>query len=90
VPLPATFLLAEKPLSYSDVPDGQTREPVLKKIGMLMVSASTLTSEEFDHGLQIEDLYEANAFKGPAIAFIERQKARVAAASQTVMKEAMR
>ncbi|MBI4725219.1 MAG: DUF882 domain-containing protein, partial [Rhodomicrobium sp.] len=45
-PLPATFLLAEKPLSYSDVPDGQARPPVLKKIGLLMSSPSVLASEE--------------------------------------------
>ncbi len=79
-PLPATFLLAEKPLSYSDVPDGQARPPVLKKIGLLMSSPSVLASEEFDHRLQIEDLYEANTFKGPAIAFLQRQKARMIAA----------
>lgn len=80
-PLPATFLLAEKPLTYSDMPDDQPRGPVFQKIGLLMSSESTLASEEFDHRLQIEDLYEANVFKGPAIAFIQRQKARMAAAS---------
>ena len=68
-PLPATFLLAEKPLSYSDVPDGQIREPVFRKIALLMPPASVLASEEFDHRLQIEDLYEANSFRGRAIAF---------------------
>ncbi len=88
-PLPATFLLAEKPLSYSDVPDGQIREPVLHKLGLLMSSPSVLASEEFDHRLQIEDLYEASMFKGPAIAFMERQKARFAS-TEARTKQAMR
>jgi uncharacterized protein YcbK (DUF882 family) len=78
-PLPATFLLIEKPLARIDLADGQTREPVLKKIGPLLSPPSVLASEEFDRRLQIEDLYEANTLKGPAIAFLQRQKARVAA-----------
>jgi uncharacterized protein YcbK (DUF882 family) len=78
-PLPATFLLTEKPLSQTDLADGQTREPVLRKIGLLMSPPSVLASEEFDRRLQIEDLYEANIFKGPAVAFLQRQKARIAA-----------
>ena len=82
-PLPATFLLAEKPLSYSDVQDGQTREPVFQKIGMLMAPPSVLASEEFDHRLQIEDLYEANSFRGRAVAFAERLRARMSAALKT-------
>lgn len=89
-PLPATFLLAEKPLSYSDVPDGQAREPVFQKIGLLMAPASQLASEEFDHRLQIEDLYEANAFKGRAIAFMERMKKRMSASLVANAKEATR
>lgn len=79
-PLPATFLLAEKPLSYADAPDDEPRSPVFKKIGLLMSPESVLTSEEFDHRLQIEDLYEANIFRGPAIHFLQRQKSRMAAA----------
>lgn len=82
-PLPATFLLAEKPLSYSDVPDGQVREPVFQKIGMLMAPPSVLASEEFDHRLQIEDLYEANSFRGRAVAFAERLRARMSATLKT-------
>jgi uncharacterized protein YcbK (DUF882 family) len=78
-PLPATFLLIEKPLARIDLADSQTREAVLKKIGLLLSPPSVLASEEFDRRLQIEDLYEANTFKGPAIAFIQRQKARMAA-----------
>ncbi len=89
-PLPATFLLAEKPLSYSDVPDGQAREPVLKKIGLLMAPASVLASEEFDHRLQLEDLYEANSFKGRAFALMERMKARMSASLEANAKRAMR
>ncbi|MGA7327234.1 MAG: DUF882 domain-containing protein [Rhodomicrobium sp.] len=77
-PLPATFLLAEKPLSYSDVAE-KPRAEVFQKIGLLMTSPSSLASEEFEHRLQIEGLYEANTFKGPAIAFLERQKARMVA-----------
>jgi uncharacterized protein YcbK (DUF882 family) len=80
-PLPATFLLAEKPLSYFDPPDSQPHGPVFRKIGFLMSSPSALANEEFDHRLQIEDLYEANVFKGRAIDFVRRQKARMAAAS---------
>jgi uncharacterized protein YcbK (DUF882 family) len=87
-PLPATFLLAEKPLTYSDVPDGQTRTPVFPKIGLLMEPASVLASEEFDHRLQIEDLYEANRFRGRAIAFSQRLKVRMTAALQRKAKRA--
>jgi uncharacterized protein YcbK (DUF882 family) len=89
-PVPAAFLLTEKLLSATDIPEGRAREPVLTKIGLLMASPSTLASEDFDHRLQIEALYDANTFRGPAIAFMERQKARMAAASQTASKEAMR
>ncbi len=89
-PLPATFLLAEKPLSYSDVPDGQARDPVLHKIGLLMAPASVLASEEFDHRLQLEDLYEANSFKGRAFALMERMKARMSASLEANAKQAMR
>ena len=87
-PLPATFLLAEKPLSYSDVPDGQARDPVFQKIGMLMAPASVLASEEFDHRLQIEELYEANSFKGRAVAFAERLRARMSASLNAGAKQA--
>ncbi len=46
-----------------------------------MSSPSVLASEEFDHRLQIEDLYEANVFRGPAIGFYQkRRQARIAAA----------
>jgi uncharacterized protein YcbK (DUF882 family) len=89
-PVPAAFLLTEQLLSAIDILEGRAREPVLTKIGLLMASPSTLASEDFDHRLQIEALYEANTFRGPAIAFMERQKARMAAASQTAVKEAMR
>jgi uncharacterized protein YcbK (DUF882 family) len=89
-PLPATFLLAEKPLTYADVPDGQAREPVFQKIGLLMAPASQLTSEEFDHRLQVEDLYEANRFRGRAIAFMERLKARMSASLEANAKQATR
>jgi hypothetical protein len=87
-PLPATFLLAEKPLSYSDVPDAQDRPAVFQKIGMLMAPPSVLASEEFDHRLQIEDLYEANSFHGRAVAFAARLKARMAAALMSKAKQA--
>ncbi len=89
-PLPATFLLAEKPLSYSDVPDGQVRDPVFQKIGLLMAPPSVLASEEFDHRLQIEDLYEANAFKGRAFAFAERLRARMSASLEANAKQTLR
>lgn len=89
-PLPATFLLAEKPLSYSDVPDGQAREPILRKIGLLMAPASVLASEEFDHLLQIEDLYEANSFRGRAFALAERLRARMSASLEASAKQALR
>src|SRR5262249_54412749 len=88
-PLPATFLLSGKPLSRTELADDQTREPVLKKMTLLMSPPSFLASEEFDRRLQIEDLYEANIFKGPAIAFMQRQKARVAAI-EARSKQAMR
>jgi uncharacterized protein YcbK (DUF882 family) len=88
-PLPATFLLIEKPLSRIDLADDQAREPVLKKMALLMSPPSILASEEFDRRLQIEDLYEANIFKGPAVAFLQRQKARIAAI-EAKTRQAMR
>jgi uncharacterized protein YcbK (DUF882 family) len=88
-PLPATFLLMEKPLSQTDLVNTQPREPVLKKMALLMSPPSVLASEEFDRRLQVEDLYEANIFKGPAVAFLQRQKARVAAI-EARSKQAMR
>ncbi len=81
-PLPATFLLAEKPLTYSDMPDQQPRSPVFEKIGLLMASPSALAAEQFDHGLQIENLYEANIFKGPAVAFIRQRRMAIAASGE--------
>jgi uncharacterized protein YcbK (DUF882 family) len=79
-PLPATFLLEEKPLASLELAD-QARPPVLQKFALLMSSPSALASEEFDHRLQVENLYQANTFKGAAIAFIKRQMARMAAAA---------
>ncbi len=80
-PLPATFLLEEKPLAALELSDDQGRQPVLQKIGLLMSSPSALASEEFDRRLQVENLYEANTFKGSAVAFFRRQMARIAAAN---------
>ena len=62
------------------MPDGQARDPIFQKIGLLMQPASVLASEDFDHRLQIEDLYEANSFRGRAVAFAERLRARMSAA----------
>jgi uncharacterized protein YcbK (DUF882 family) len=80
-PLPATFLLEEKSLASLDLPNEQERQPVLQKFALLMSSPSALASPEFDTRLQVENLYEANTFKGAAIAFIRRQMARMAAAA---------
>ena len=51
-------------------------------------AASVLASEEFDHRLQIEDLYEANSFRGRAVAFAERLRARMSASLNTNAKQA--
>jgi|GEM_PF-3653407 len=82
-PLPATFLLAEKPLTYSDVPDPVARPAVFQKISLLMSPPSIMASEEFERRLQIEDLYEANKFKGPAIIAFIWHKARMMAAASS-------
>jgi uncharacterized protein YcbK (DUF882 family) len=89
-PLPATFLLTEKPLSYVEMPDEQPRQQVFQKIALLMAPASVLASEDFEHRLQIEDLYAANTFRGPAIAFLQRVKSRIAAAFGDKRSQAMR
>ena len=78
-PLPATVLLAATPLVYADA-DEEARAPVFDRIGLLMVAPSVLASEEFDRRLQIEDLYEANVFKGPAVGLLQRIRSRMAAA----------
>lgn len=82
-PLPATFLLAEKPLSYSDVAEAEAPSVVFSKIQLLMSPATAMASEEFDKRLQLEDLYDANRFKGPAIALGLWRKSRTVTASST-------
>ena len=90
-PLPAAFLLSETPIADQEILDDQPHDPVLRKTTLLLSPPSTLASEEFDRRLQIEELYEANVFKGRAIAFAERLKARMAAAKPAVPgKQAMR
>jgi uncharacterized protein YcbK (DUF882 family) len=80
-PLPAMFLLEEKSLAALELSDDLPHQPVLQKLSLLMASPSALASEEFDRRLQMEDLYEANTFRGSAIAFFRRQMARIAAAA---------
>jgi uncharacterized protein YcbK (DUF882 family) len=73
-PAPANLLFADKPITYFEMADERPRTAVFPKIGVLMASASTLAAEQFDHGLQIEHLYEANIFKGPAVAFLRQRR----------------
>jgi uncharacterized protein YcbK (DUF882 family) len=87
-PLPAAFLLEEKPLASLDLVTDERREPVLRKVALLMSSPSALASEEFDRSLPVENLAEANTFKGQAIAFLKRQMAKIASAAPN--REAMR
>ncbi len=90
-PLPAAFLLSETSIADQEILDDQPHDPVLRKTTLLLSPPSTLASEEFDRRLQIEELYEANVFKGRAVAFAERLKARMAAAKAAVPgKQAMR
>jgi hypothetical protein len=90
-PLPATFLLSEKPLSYIDVPDDQPHGAASRKLHVLMAPPSVLASEEFDKGLQMEELYEASRFKGSAFALIQLRKSRmIAASAATDAKQATR
>lgn len=90
-PLPATFLLAEKPLSYSEMPDDKPRPEIFPKIGLLLSPPSVLASEEFEKRLQLEALYEANQFKGPAITLMQwRNKARMMAAANAGAAQATR
>ena len=79
-PVPTNLLLAaDKSLTYLEMPDERSRPEVFPKIGFLMSSPSALAAEQFDHGLQIEDLYESNLFKGPAVAFIRQRRMSVVA-----------
>ena len=71
-PIPTNLLLADKSLSYLEMSDEQARPEVFPKMGFPMSSPSALAAEQFDHGLQIEALYEANVFKGAAVAFTVR------------------
>jgi uncharacterized protein YcbK (DUF882 family) len=80
-PLPANLLLSEKPLSYIEVPDDQPRGAVSQKWHVLMSPPSELASEEFERGLQMEELYGASRFKGSALALIKLRKRRMIAAS---------
>ena len=82
-PVPTNLLLAaDKSLTYLEMPDEQSRPEVFPKIGFLMSSPSALAAEQFDRGLQIEALYEANLFKGPAVAFIRQRRMSVVASAE--------
>ena len=82
-PVPTNLLLAaDKSLTYLEMPGEQPRREVFPKIGFLMSSPSALAAEQFDHGLQIEELYEANLFKGPAVAFIRQRRMSVVASAE--------
>ncbi len=82
-PVPTNLLLAaDKSLTYLEMPSDQSRPEVFPKIGFLMSSPSALAAEQFDHGLQIEELYEANLFKGPAVAFIRQRRMSVVASAE--------
>jgi hypothetical protein len=72
------------------MPDEQSHPDVFPKIGFLMSSPSALAAEQFDHGLQIEELYEANLFKGPAVAFIRQRRMSVVASAESRHKAATR
>ncbi len=81
-PVPTNLLMADKSLTYLEMPDEQSRPQVFAKVGFLMSSPSALASEQFDHGLQIEELYEANVFKGAAVAFIRQRRMTVVASAE--------
>ncbi len=88
-PVPTNLLLADESVTYLEMPGEQSRPEVFPKIGFLMSSPSALAADQFDHGLQIEELYEANVFKGAAVAFI-RQRRMTVVASAEARKEATR
>ena len=90
-PVPTNLLLAaDKSLTYLEMPDEQPRPEVFPKIGFLMSSPSALAAEQFDHGLQIEELYEVNLFKGPAVAFIRQRRMSVVASAEARQNAATR
>jgi len=81
-PLPSDILLSDKSLAYDIMKDEPAQAPVFQNLKLLMLSPSAITGEDFEHGLQIEALYEAHMFKGPAIAVaLRRSAARVATAN---------
>lgn len=88
-PVPTNLLLADESVTYLEMPGEQSRPEVFPKIGFLMSSPSALAADQFDHGLQIEELYEANVFKGAAVAFI-RQRRMTLVASAEARREATR
>jgi hypothetical protein len=84
-PLPSDTLLSEKSLAYDIMKDVPEQAPVFQNLKLLMLSPSAITGEDFDHGLQIEAMYEAHMFKGPAIQVALRKSvARLAAANAGV------
>ncbi len=80
--IPTNLLLADKSLTYLEMPAEQLHPEVFPKIGFLMSSPSALTAEQFDRGLQIEALYEANIFKGAAVAFVRQRRMTVVASAE--------
>lgn len=84
-PLPSDTLLSEKSLAYDILKSETAQPPVFQNVKLLMTSPSAITGEDFEHGLQIEALYEAHVFKGPAIQVaLRRSAARLAAANAGV------
>lgn len=84
-PLPSDTLLSEKSLAYDIMKDVPEQAAVFQNVKLLMLSPSAITGEDFDHGLQIEAMYEAHMFKGPAIQVaLRRSVARLAAADAGV------
>src|SRR5690606_30567866 len=68
-PLPIVELLTDTPLSHIEIKEEQ--RPLFQKTHLLLSAPSALMSPEFEDGLQIENLYAARSFQGPAISLVQ-------------------
>ncbi len=68
-PLPIIELLTDTPLSHIEI--SEEERPPFKKTHLLLSAPSALMRPEFEEGLQIENLYAARRFDGPAISLVQ-------------------
>lgn len=81
-PLPIVRLLTDVPIAQLEIQEEQ--RPFFEKTHLLFGEPSSLVSTEFEDGLQIENLYAARRFEGPAITLVQNLALRTTAEAPQV------